>query len=192
MRMKRSTYLLAAAAALLAGALSAAQWGILNGFKNDVVPQLRAVSVAATVAGTPTPTVVCHGCIYTVAGSGTQGYGGDNGSATAVAAELNYPYGVAVDGSGNIFIADTDNQVVREVVHATGAITTIAGGGASYPGDGGPALSASFSPGGLMGIAVDGSGNYFVVDENANRVREVLHWHGGRERKHYWRLWRGR
>jgi sugar lactone lactonase YvrE len=163
-----------------AGPLRAAQWGILNGYKADVAPNLHQTVVVATEMAAPTPSLptptptICAGCIYTVAGNGTPGYSGDNASATAPGAELNYPYCVTVDSSGNLFIADSDNKVVREVVQNTGKIITVAGGGASCPGDGGPALNACFSPGGLMGITADGSGNVFVADEDTNRVREVL------------------
>ena len=69
------------------------------------------------------------------------GYSGDDGPATA--AELDYPHGVAVDAAGNLFIADYDNNCVREVNIATGVITTVAGNGtAGYSGDGGPATAA--------------------------------------------------
>ena len=68
--------------------------------------------------------------ITTVAGNGNSGYSGDNGPATA--AELGNPMGIAVDGSGDLFIADTDNNVIREVNASTHVITTVAGGGAGY------------------------------------------------------------
>ena len=67
------------------------------------------------------------GIITTLAGNGTGGYSGDNGVATS--AELNSPYGVAVDASGNIYIADTFNLVIRTVTASTGIITTVAGNG---------------------------------------------------------------
>ena len=65
------------------------------------------------------------GIITTVAGNGTRGYAGDNGPATN--ASLNSPSGVAVDALGNLFIADTQNSVIRRVDTVTGVITTIAG-----------------------------------------------------------------
>ena len=67
------------------------------------------------------------GVITTVAGNGTAGYSGDGGPATA--AELTGPGGVAVDSAGDLFIADTDNDRIREVNLATGVITTVAGNG---------------------------------------------------------------
>ena len=85
--------------------------------------------------------VKATGDIITVAGNGTAGYSGDGGPATA--AELNDPNGVAVDSAGDLFIADSGNNVIREVVKATGDIITVAGNGtAGYSGDGGPATAA--------------------------------------------------
>ena len=102
-----------------------------------------------------------------VAGNGTFGYGGDTGSATN--AEIANPNGVAVDGSGNIFIADTNNNRVREV--SGGIINTIAGNGTCcFSGDSGPATSAQLNN--PRAVMVDGSGNVYITDYN-NRVREI-------------------
>ena len=79
---------------------------------------------------------VSNGVITTVAGNGTQGFSGDNGPATS--AQLAYPYGVAVDSAGNLYIADGNGRI-RKV--SNGVITTVAGGGSSL-GDNGPATSA--------------------------------------------------
>jgi hypothetical protein len=111
------------------------------------------------------------GSIITVAGNGTPGYSGDGGAAAA--AQLNSPHGVAVDSSGNLFIADSGNNVIREVVQATGNIITLAGTGtAGYSGDGGPAISAELDV--PFGVAVDSSGNLFIADTGNNAVREVV------------------
>jgi uncharacterized membrane protein YgcG len=111
------------------------------------------------------------GVITTVAGNGKLGYTGDGGPATA--ASLYSPEGVAVDGAGNLFIADTYNSVIREVVKATGEIITVAGNHkAGYTGDGGPATAASLD--GPMGVAVDGSGNLLIADTYNNVIREVV------------------
>jgi streptogramin lyase len=84
------------------------------------------------------------GVITTVAGSGTFGFSGDGGPATA--ANLSGPFGVAVDAAGNVLIADRSNQRIRRVDAVTGVITTAAGNGASgFSGDGGPATAASLS-----------------------------------------------
>jgi cyclophilin family peptidyl-prolyl cis-trans isomerase len=110
------------------------------------------------------------GVISTVAGTGTAGNSGNGGLATA--ATLNEPQSIAVDSSGDIFIADTTNNVIREVLKATGNISTVAGGGtntaASYSG---PPLGVQFAfP---LAIAIDASGNLYVADTNNNVVRKI-------------------
>jgi sugar lactone lactonase YvrE len=109
------------------------------------------------------------GIITTVAGNGTGGYSGDSGPATS--ASLNYPYGVAVDAAGNLYIADESNQRIRKV-DTSGIITTVAGNGtAGYSGDDGPAISATlYYP---RGVAVDASGNLYIADLYNQRVRMV-------------------
>ena len=114
--------------------------------------------------------VAATGDIQTVAGTGVQGSGGNSGPATS--AELNGPYGVFVDGSGNIFIADANNNEIREVVAATGNIQTVAGSGPSNTGYGGPALNALLNR--PIGVFVDSSGNIFIADGFNNRIREVV------------------
>ena len=116
------------------------------------------------------------GIITTVAGNGTKNaqsglgsYSGDNGPATS--AGLNYPYGVAVDGSGNLYIADLYNNRIRKV-SAGGTITSIAGNGQTgFSGDGGPATSAQLDE--PFGLAIDGAGNIFVTDYGNDRVRKI-------------------
>ncbi len=111
--------------------------------------------------------------IQTTIGNNTLAYSGDGGSATN--AELATPAGVFVDGSGNIFIADSDNSVIREVAATTGDIQTVAGNailGAGYSGDGGSATSAQLnSP---EGVFVDSLGNIFIADTNNSVIREVV------------------
>ena len=109
------------------------------------------------------------GTISTVAGDGTFGFGGDGGPATS--AQLSFPTGVAVDSSGNLFIADTANHRIRKV-DTSGTISTVAGNGtAGFSGDGGPATSAKLNfP---FGVAVDSSGNLFIADHFNHRVRKV-------------------
>ena len=110
------------------------------------------------------------GIITTVAGGDTQGNSGDGGLATS--ASVYVPSGVAVDASGNIFIADTGNNRIRLVMKSTGIITTVAGDGTDgYKGDGGLATSASLSD--PRSIAVDASGNIYIADANNNRIRLV-------------------
>ena len=110
------------------------------------------------------------GNISTVAGNGIGGYAGDGASATL--AQLNYPLGVAVDASGNIYIADYSNHRVRKVTFSTGNISTIAGTGVrGFAGDGGQATSAQLDfP---RRVAVDGSGNLYIADTGNHRVRKM-------------------
>jgi sugar lactone lactonase YvrE len=109
--------------------------------------------------------------IITVAGDGTYGYSGDGGPATA--AEIEYPEGMVVDYSGNLFFVDAGNQVVREVVQATKKIATVAGNGKSgYRGDGGPATGAELSS--PSGLAIDSDGDLFISDGTYSVVREVV------------------
>ena len=109
------------------------------------------------------------GTITTVAGTGERGFSGDGGPATA--ARLNNPRGVAVDGAGNLYIADRWNHLIRKV-DSTGTITTVAGTGRfGFSGDGGPAVEAQFnSP---EGVAVDGAGNLYIAEDSNNRIRRV-------------------
>lgn len=111
------------------------------------------------------------GIITTCAGSGEAGYGGDGGLATR--AQLNEPYGIAIDKTGNVYIADRHNHCVRRVDGAIGVITTFAGNGAGgFSGDGGPSsLAAMVEPNGL---ALDpAQTRLFIADVADNRVRVV-------------------
>ena len=90
----------------------------------------------------------------------------------AVKATLNNPSGVAIDGAGNIYIADTGNNVIRKITVATGIIDTVAGDGtAGFKGDGGKATLAELS--GPVGVTVDASGNIYIADTANQRIRKV-------------------
>jgi sugar lactone lactonase YvrE len=109
-----------------------------------------------------------NGIITTVAGGGNDGLG-DGGQATD--ASLNYPWCVALDATGNLFIADTENYRIRKV-DTNGIIITVAGNGSyGYYGDGGAATNARLTD--LAGVAVDAAGNLFIADTYNNRIREV-------------------
>jgi hypothetical protein len=122
---------------------------------------------AITIAGVAIP----PGDIATVAGTGARGYSGDGGVATS--ALLDTPFGVFVDSSGDIFIADTENFVIREVVAATSDIQTVAGDNTQgFSGDGGQSTSAELNfPSGLAG---NSAGNLFVADTDNERIRELV------------------
>ncbi|MEO8868756.1 MAG: T9SS type A sorting domain-containing protein [Bacteroidia bacterium] len=113
--------------------------------------------------------------ITTVAGNGTQGYSGDGGYATS--AQLSYAEGMIFDGGGNMYIADSYNNVIRKI-NTIGIITTIAGtgfgagtGAGGYSGDGGAATLAQLN--GPVDIVFDASGNLYISDYNNNRVRKI-------------------
>lgn len=109
------------------------------------------------------------GVISTVAGLGAAGASGDEGPAAI--AQLDSPRGVAVDGMGDIFIADTGNHRIRQVT-PDGVIHGIAGSGAAgFGGDGGPAAGALLN--GPQGMFVDGAGNLYFADTGNNRIRRL-------------------
>ncbi len=110
-----------------------------------------------------------NGVITTVAGNGAFGYAGDGGEATH--AELNSPTSVAMDGAGNLYIADMHNQRIRKV-DANGVITTVAGNGTNgYAGDGGAATNSELNL--PHSVAVDGVGNLYIADAGNMRIRKV-------------------
>jgi sugar lactone lactonase YvrE len=121
------------------------------------------------------------GNMYTVAGNGDFDFDGDGGP--ALSAELYYPSDVAIDPSGNLYICDYYNHVIRVVAAADGMVFGVAvkagniysvagqGGNSGYSGDGGPALSGTFDY--PWGIAVDGAGNLFIADDGNYVVRLV-------------------
>ncbi|HTX37177.1 MAG TPA: kelch repeat-containing protein [Bryobacteraceae bacterium] len=153
----------------------------VNVASNATSPQVNLVSVSgggsATASASDSTNITSGGAsgpvqpylIGTVAGSPVAGFGGDGGLATN--AELNGPTGVAVDGAGNLYIADNVNHRVRKVAAGTGIITTVAGtGGSGFSGDNGPATAAQLS---ATDVAVDSAGNLYIADSTNNRIRKV-------------------
>ena len=110
------------------------------------------------------------GIITTFAGTGSYGSGGDGGVASA--AQLDHPYGVSADNSGNVYIADLNNNVIR-IVNGAGIITTFAGTGVSGSGgDGGVASAAQLDQ--PYGVSADNSGNVYIADDGNNKIRRVF------------------
>ena len=134
---------------------------------NSVIRVVNMGTQSVTVAGV----TIAPGNIQTVAGNGTGGFSGDGGPATS--AELNDPYGVFVDTQGNIFIADTDSSVIREVVASTGIIQTVAGtpDTTGFSGDGAAATSATLDL--PQGVFVDAAGNIYIADTFNSVIRVV-------------------
>jgi uncharacterized protein (TIGR03437 family) len=111
--------------------------------------------------------IAVNGTISTVAGSGTPGFTGDGGPAAN--AQINGPFDVAVDTSGNLYIADTGNEVVRKV-SPDGTMSTVAGTGTrGFVGDGGAARSAWLN--GPEGVTMDAAGNLYIADTYNGRIR---------------------
>ncbi|MGO9087873.1 MAG: hypothetical protein ACLP6G_16360 [Terriglobales bacterium] len=181
-----ASFCLLLAAALWAPQLALGQYSISSiagGGPNNLPAPNSSIGYAASVAldGSGNTYIadsfssqifkVSGGTLTVVAGNGTLGYSGDGGLATSAA--LNGPKGVFVDGSGNIFIADTDNSVIREVVAGTGNIQTVAGNGtAGYSGDGNPATGAQLND--PFGVFVDKAGDIFIADTDNSVIREVV------------------
>jgi hypothetical protein len=130
---------------------------------------------------TPPPFAVTNcaggvGNIVTVAGNGLPSYTGDGG--LAVSSTLNSPNGVAVDGAGNVYIADTGNSAIRVISTNSGYITTFAGNGTGNPGYGGDgklATSALVLFDLPTGVSVDAAGNVYIADTANHRIRRVSH-----------------
>ena len=142
-----------------AGAATSAQLLSPQGLALDAAGNLYI-----TDSGTGRVLEVSAGNIVKLAGTGTQGYTGDNGPATS--AQLATPSGIAVDAAGSVYVADSTNQRVRRI--SGGTITAFAGSGTAL-GDGGPATKALlYDP---EGLALDSAGNLYIAD--LNRVRVV-------------------
>ena len=130
---------------------------IVSPYDNDVRFVNQATGIITTVAG--------------VAGAGSGVSSGDNGPATL--AGLNFPTGICLDASGNLYIAEQGADVIRKITIATGIITTIAGtnGTASFGGDNGPALSAFLNT--PNSVSVDASNRLLISDLGNDRIRVV-------------------
>jgi len=139
---------------------------MFQSIRDDFMKWAAAAVLGMLAASNP---ALAQGMITTWAGNGTPAYSGDGGQATS--ASLNFSKGVALDGAGNAYIADTDNYRVRRVTPA-GVITTVAGNGImAGSGDGGLAVAASISN--VTGVVVDPAGNLYIADVSNRRIRKV-------------------
>lgn len=143
-----------AKSALLLGPADAVGDGVGNFYISDrgnsVIRMVNSAGIITTFAGT----------------AGKAAYGGDGGPATA--AQLFQPYQLALDNSGNLYIADWGDSRVRKI-NSAGIISTVAGGGSAL-GDGGPATAANIG-GNLFGVAVDAAGDLYITSDS--RIRKV-------------------
>ena len=106
------------------------------------------------------------GAVSTLAGTGSIG----SANGPGISATFSFPYGVAVDGAGNVYVADTGNHRIRKIT-AAGDVSTLAGTGSTLPVVNGPGTVATFNfP---VGVAVDGAGNVYVADRDNNRIRKI-------------------
>ncbi len=140
-------------------------------YPHDVAIDAAGNLYIADLANNRIRKVAPDGIITTVVGTGDGGFGGDGGPATR--ANIWGPKGVAVDSTGNIYIADFDNGLARKV-DTNGIITTVAGGGAdkaSSSGAGVPATSVNFTW--LTDIEVDDAGNLYLADEAVSQIYKV-------------------
>jgi NHL repeat len=166
-----------------AGTITRVAGNGIEGFSGDGGPATDAkLSSPTGVAATPdgglliadfgnsrVRYVTPAGTITTIAGNGTPGFSGDGGPATA--AQLSYPFGLAVTADGGVLIADYGNSRVRYVTPA-GTITTVAGNGSQgFSGDGGPATDAELK--GPTGVAATPDGSVLIADQYNQRVRRV-------------------
>ena len=164
--------------------LSAGQSCTLKVVFKPLYPGLRRGAVVLSVAGNTgvlasapltgvgkgSLPVLMPGQIDTVAGSGQWVYRGDGVAATA--APIFLPTGLAVDGAGNLYLSDSNNNRVRRVDAVTGLISTVAGNGvAGFAGDGGAATAAQLNT--PAGLCLDGAGNLYVADSANDVVRRV-------------------
>jgi len=143
----------------------------LNGPTSVAIDRAGRVLIADTFNNRVRRLDMRTGTIKTIAGVGTQGFGGDG--ALAVEAELTEPAGVAVDGKGNILVADTFNNRIRHIDHLSGIVTTIVGAGTrGLSGNGTSALSAELNN--PVGLTQDAFGHLVVADAGNHRVLRVI------------------
>jgi len=156
--------------------LDAAGNVIVNDVNNNTVREINTQSTTQTLYGIR----ICSGCIETIAGTGVNGCSGYGGAGTR--AHVGHTIGLAMDGSGNLYIADQNCYVVLKLT-TSGTLSIVAGTANGTPngcgtgqspafsGDGGPATSAHIYC--TQGVTVDAAGNVYVSDSNNNRVRAV-------------------
>ncbi|GEM_PF-230859 len=146
---------------------------VVDGLGNIYISEQNSHRIRKIVGNSLTNNVVTPGTITTIAGNGTAGFAGDGGAAAN--SQLNEPQGLALDATGNLYIAEYRNYRIRKIAinnGVVGNISTVAGNGISgYFGDGGPALNAPLV--GPTGVAFDALGNMYIADYDGMRIRQV-------------------
>jgi sugar lactone lactonase YvrE len=139
--------------------------GQIEGIALDAFGNVFVADTENSVVGR----IAANGLLTIMAGNGIAGYSGDGGPATS--ASLNSPRGIAIDGLGNLYIADCLNHRVRKV-NSAGIITTIAGSGSyGFGGDGGLGVTAQLNQ--PLAVAVDVAGNLYIADSQNQRLRKI-------------------
>ena len=138
---------------------------------NNEIRMVCFSAASATIKGVTCPGA---GIVIDIAGTGGTGYGGDNGPASAPGVTLNSPSSLSLDGAGNLYIADTGNNVIRKITAATGEITTVAGDGTlGYAGDGMSATAPGVELNKPWGVTADPAGNLYIADTYNQVIRRV-------------------
>lgn len=136
--------------------------------------QVRMVCFSATSATIAGVTCPGAGIIIAIAGTGDTGYSGNGGPASSSSVTLTGPSGLSLDGAGNLYIADTGNNVIRKIAAATGIITAVAGDGTlGFGGDGKLATASGVELNTPWGVTVDANGNLYIADTGNQRIRVV-------------------
>jgi len=141
-----------------------------------LLPALALAQYGPPSSGSTSAIIFVPATLNLVAGLNGAGYAGNGGLANSSTTKLNYPVGIAYDSSGNLFIADESNYVVRRIDHTTGDISTFAGTNAfsNSPPAPTPTTQATTEPLGLLsGLVIDTSNNVYVADRTNNVVWEI-------------------
>jgi hypothetical protein len=152
----------------------------LDGAGNMYIADSAHNQIRMVCAGVNSSTIVgvsgctAAGIIVAVAGTGNAGFMGNNVPASGANVELNAPSGLTIDGAGNLFIADTGNNVIREISAVTGYIATVAGDGTlGFAGDGSKANAPGVELNQPWGVTVDVAGDLYIADTFNQRIRRV-------------------
>jgi serine/threonine protein kinase, bacterial len=146
---------------LVDGADTAARFNLPQGLAVDASGNIYVVDNGNNAIRKITP----DGVVSTLAGSGATG----SANGTGKSASFNSPFGIAIDAAGNVYVADSGNNLIRKIT-PDGVVSTFAGSGVKGAGNGTGAAASFNTP---AGLAVDAAGNIYVSDENNNLIRKI-------------------